>query len=166
MKALKWLLPLYVAGFPYLCLWGLYGAQAALHGNPFGLMGLAWLAGLAAALAVLLTRRRWTARELALANMLIKLVHIPAYVFWFAAGMLLFLFMGALLAFVTDVMAISLSGLIGLSAILQCKKEGVLTGKQILLHGILQFVFCADVCSAIWLYGRARRGGERNAGTF
>ncbi len=156
MKYLKWLSPLYVAAFPYLCLWGIYGAQAVLHGNPFVWMGLLWLAGLAAGLAVLLARNRWTVRELARVNLFIKLVHIPAYVFWFAAGILFFLFMGAPLAFFMDVMAISLSGLVGLAAVTRCKKEGVLTGKQAVIHGILQFIFCADVVSAIILYRKTR----------
>lgn len=156
MKHLKWLLLLYVMGFPYLCFWGLYGGQAALHGNPFVLIGLLWLAGLGAALAVLLSRKGRTARELALAGLLIKLAHIPSYVFWFAAGLLFFLFMGAPLAFLMDVMAISLSGLIGLAAVFQCKKEGILNGKQVFIHGILQFMFCADVISAVLLYRKAR----------
>lgn len=119
-------------------------------------MGLLWLAGLAAGLAVLLARNRWTVRELARVNLFIKLVHIPAYVFWFAAGILFFLFMGAPLAFFMDVMAISLSGLVGLAAVTRCKKEGVLTGKQAVIHGILQFIFCADVVSAIILYRKTR----------
>ena len=160
MKYLKWLPPLYVTAFPYLCLWDLYAAQAALRENPFARIGLFWLAGLAAALSVLLTRKHWTARELALANMLIKLTHILAYMFWFAAGILFFLFMGAPLAFFMDVLAISLSGLIGLAAVLNCGREGRLPAGKALLHGVLQFIFCADVVSAILVYRKARNNKE------
>lgn len=158
MRAIaKWLLSLLVAVFPYFCLMGLYhDGVRALFPNPFILIELFWLAELVLALAVLFTRKGWTVRELALANMLVKLVHIPAYVFWFAAGILFFLFMGAPLAFMMDAMAISLSGLVGLGAVLRCKKEGILTGKQTVIHGILQFVFCADVVSAIILYRKTK----------
>lgn len=159
MKYLRWLLPLYIAAFPYLCFAGLYmeQMQAIFPGHPFRLVGIFWLAGLAAALAAFFTRNRWTARELARANMLIKLLHIPAYVFWFAAGILFFLFMGALLAVLMDALAISLSGLFGLAAVLRCGREGGLTGGRVILHGVLQFIFCADVFSAVSVYRGVRR---------
>ena len=163
MRYLKWFLPLSVAAFPYICLAGLYIArvQFLIPGHPFVPIGLIWLGGLAAALAVLLTRKHWTACELALANRFVKLAHIPAYVFWFAAGILFLFFMGAPLAFFMDVMALSLSGLIGLAAVLRCREEERLAGKAAVLHGVLQFVFCADVFSAIWVYIKIRKEKER-----
>lgn len=162
MKRLKWVLPLYVAVFPYLCLAALYvdPLREIFPGHPFRLVGIFWLVGLAAVLAFFLTRNRWTARELALANLLIKLTHILAYVFWFAAGILFFLFMGAPLAFIMDVLAISLSGLVGLAAVLNCRKKGCLSNGKAVLHAILQFIFCADVFSAILVYRNSRNSRE------
>lgn len=159
MTHLKWIPPLYTAVFPYVCLAALYGEplRDIFPRHPFRLVGLAWAVGLAAALVVLFTRNRWTARELARANMLIKLVHIPAYVFWFAVGILFFLFMGAPLSFVMDVMAIILSGIVGLAAVLRCRVEGRLTTKAAVVNGILQFVFCADVFSVVWVYIKSRK---------
>ena len=49
-------------------------------------------------------------------------------------------------------MTIALSGLVGLAAVLRCRMEGRLTARAAIVNGILQFVFCADVISAIWVY--------------
>lgn len=154
MKYLKWLLLLPVAAFPYVYF---VGNWLDFSGDSWTLIGFGWLPGLVAAALVFLTRNHWTAKELALANMLIKLVQIPAYVIWFAVAVVLFLFMGALIALVMDGMAIILSGLVGLAAVLRCRKEGQLAGEKALLHGILQFVFCADVVSAVLVYRESRR---------
>ena len=51
-----------------------------------------------------------------------------------------------------DVLAIFLSGLVGLAAVLRCRAEGRLTDKAAIVNGIFQFVFCADIISAIWVY--------------
>ncbi len=154
MRHLNWIPPLYIGAFPYVCLAALYvePLRDIFPRHPFRLVGIAWALGLAAALVVLFTRNRWTGRELARASMLIKLVHIPAYAVWFAVGILLFLFMGAPLAFVMDVMAIILSGIVGLAAVLRCRRERRLATKAAVVNGVLQFVFCADVFSAVWVY--------------
>ncbi len=38
------------------------------------------------------------------------------------------------------------------AAVVRCRVEGRLTAKAAVVNGILQFVFCADVFSAIWVY--------------
>lgn len=146
MKAVKWAMLLLVAAFPYSPL-----LLLATEGD-FRTVQLFWLIGLAGAAALLLLRKKWDGRELALASMLVKLIQIPAYLFWFVMGVLLFLFMGPVLAFVIDVMAIILTGLVGLAAVLRCRKEGRLTKGQAALFGILQFFFCVDIVAAIILY--------------
>ena len=59
-----------------------------------------------------------------------------------------------------DAMAIDLSGLVGLAAVLRCRTEGRLTRKAAILNGILQFVFCADVCSAVWVFYKSGKREE------
>lgn len=156
-----------VAAFPYLYIAELYsayviGGAARAPIDPALLVWLFRLAGLAAALALFFTRSRWKGRELALAGMLIKLVQIPAYVLWFAVGMMFFLFMGPVLAFFVDMQTILLSGLVGLAAVLRCKAEGKLERKAVVIHGILQFIFCADVFSAVWVYRKSRKEKENS----
>lgn len=156
-KVLLALVLLPVAAFPYA-----YFMNACL-GFPLdsgGVIGLGWLAGLAAAVLAALARSCWTGRELALANMLVKLLQIPAYGLWFAVGLAMFLFMGPVLAFLMDVLAILLTGLVGLAAVLRCRKEEKLGRKAAVIHGILQFVFCADVFSAVWVYIKSRKEKE------
>ena len=45
-----------------------------------------------------------------------------------------------------------LSGLVGLSGVMISVKEKKIPINKAILHGILQFVFCADIFSAIVLY--------------
>lgn len=155
-----------VAAFPYLYIAEIYsayavGGSARAPIDPALLLWLFRLAALAAVLAIFFTRSRWAGRDLALAGMLVKLVQIPAYVLWFAVGMMFFLFMGPVLALFVDVQAILLSGLLGLAAVLRCKVEGKLDRKAAIVHGVLQFVFCADVFSAVWVYIKSRKEKER-----
>lgn len=39
---------------------------------------------------------------------------------------------------------------------LRCRAEGRLTTKAAVLNGILQFIFCADVFSAVWVYQKSK----------
>lgn len=152
MKVGNALLLFLVAIFPY----SPWFFVEALDKNPWTAVLWFWLAALAGAIALLFTRRDWDARQLARAGMWVKLLQIPAYALWFMVGAVMFIFMGPLLAFLVDAMTIILSGLVGLGAVLRSKKEGILTVSQAVVHGILQFVFCADVVSAIILYRKTK----------
>ena len=144
MRFVKWLLLLPVLVFPY-GFWFLYRWIEP---------GRLWLAGLVCALVLVAFSlgETWSARSMAMAGMTVKLLQIPAYVLWFLVGMILIAFMGPILTLLVDVMTIALSGLVGLAAVIRCKREGILTGRQAILYGILQFIFCVDVFSAIILY--------------
>ena len=104
------------------------------------------------------------ARELARENMTVKLIHVPAYIFHFVLGIVGLMMsvwgIGLIMwAIMVDFVAIALSGTIGLSAALRCKKEGLLTAKAAIACALLSFIFCADVAAAVVLYRRtdARR---------
>lgn len=156
MKYLKWLPLLPVAAFPYLY----FVINRLALWDPWTKVVVGWFVCLAGAAVVYLTRNRWTGRELALANLIIKLIHIPAYVLWFAVGIATLLLLGPVIAFVMDVMAIALSGIVGLAAVLNCRKEGLWALEKAGLYGILQFVFCADVFCAVWIYHKSRKSKE------
>ena len=157
--ALKWLPLLPVAVFPYT-IW-LVGSITDVGGGslpvfaPSVLLLLFWLLGLVGAALTFWQslRGKWEGRKLALASMLIKLFHIQNYITLFLGAMLLFAIpMVPVLIWVVDVMTIILSGLVGLAAVLRCRGEGRLTNRAALVNGMLQFVFCADIISAIWVY--------------
>jgi len=100
-------------------------------------------------------------------NMLIKLLHIPAYMLITISMISVFLwaqpifFMMALFGY----MAIYLTGLIGLCGIIRGYKEQSFSKIGAIFLGILQFVllFNADAISAIIVYNRARRGSRELA---
>ena len=153
---MKWIVPLLpVAAFPYT-LWMVGTIEELTHISPVLSMALFWLAGLAGAIVVCrqALRGQWDGHKLALAVMIVKLVHIQNYgmLFLGAVGLGLLFPAIAVLIWIVDVMTISLTGLIGLAAVLRCRADKRLTSKAALVNGILQFVFCADVFSAIWVY--------------
>ena len=159
MKDFKWLWLLPVAIFPYT-IW-VVGSMVEAIGivlpnfSPVVLLLLFWLLGLAGAGIVLWQsfRGNWEGRKLALAGMIIKLFHIQNYIVLFFGAIFLFMIpLVTVVIWVFDVMSITLSGLVGLAAVLRCRVEGRLTNKAAIVNGILQFVFCADVISVIWVY--------------
>lgn len=107
-------------------------------------------------------REGWGAGDTALISMTVKLLQIPAYGLFFLAGLsgiVLIQFLAVtLIVWLLDLMTITLSGMLGLAAVLRCKKEGLLTSKQAVVYSILQFVFCADVIAAVLLWRKASRG--------
>ncbi|QQO10867.1 hypothetical protein [Breznakiella homolactica] len=91
--------------------------------------------------------------------MKIKLIQIPAYVLIFLAGLLLLstiFTMGiSVVLMVLDIMAVFLSGLIGLAGVIRGFLEKKISKKASVIHGFLQFIFCADVISSIILYKKS-----------
>lgn len=107
--------------------------------------------------------KRWTALELAKANMVVKLVQIPAYVLIFLMGLActitIFTIGFTVVFFFLDCLSIVLTGLIGLGAAKLGCREGILSKKETLLYGVLPFLFCLDVICAIVLFRKVKRAG-------
>ena len=100
-------------------------------------------------------------RRLAFANMLIKIIHMPAYIVIFVLGVLFFMtiftFAFSIFFVLFDLAAIFMTGLIGLAANSVEHRKGE-TGKAFaVINSILQFVYCADVVSAIMVFTRSRK---------
>ena len=94
------------------------------------------------------------------ASMIIKLLHIPSYVLIFIIGLLclitIFTFAITIVLMILDCMTIFLTGLIGLCGIIRSFKENKLSKNEAIIHGVLQFVFCADVISSIMVYKKTK----------
>ena len=109
--------------------------------------------------------KRQSALEMTKINMVIKLIHIPAYIFIFIVGLLclltIFTMLFTIAFFVFDCLAIFLTGLVGAGGIIQGAREEKITKKSAILHGILHFLFCVDVISAIIIYRRVKRVSDR-----
>ncbi len=99
---------------------------------------------------------RWSARELARTNMIVKLAQIPAYVFIFVVGVICMImiftvgitFMFALL----DAFSLGMTGLYALAVFYRLRKEYIISTKMQICYALASFVFCADVIAAILGY--------------
>lgn len=98
--------------------------------------------------------------EITRINMVIKIVQVPAYLCIFVVGFVCLLtifmlgFSFALVVF--DCAAIILSGLIGVSAVSRSYAEGMLSQTEMVIHSILQFIFCLDVISSIIVFRKIK----------
>lgn len=94
--------------------------------------------------------------ELLRFNMIIKLTHIPVYLIIFLIGLLctitIFTIGITIVLMILDGMTIILSGLIGLGGVIGSLREGKISIRKAVIHGILQFVYCADIISSIVIY--------------
>lgn len=106
--------------------------------------------------------------HLAFWNMLIKLIHIPFYLGVFLLGVLLLLIavvpvFTLLLPFVILILILVVvflmitSSMYGVNALIQAGMKQVVSKKYVIINIILQFLFIADVISAIALYIKVRK---------
>ena len=93
-------------------------------------------------------------------NMIIKLIHIPAYILIFTAGLVftitIFTMGITAVLIIFDCMTIFLTGLIGLSGIIRGFAENKLSKNTAIIHALLQFVFCFDIISSIIVYRKVK----------
>lgn len=103
---------------------------------------------------------KWDAYRLAKAVMIVKLIHIPAYIMNFVFGclclMMLFTAPGALIYFITDCIALIMSSLVAVSATLRAMNENPRGFNKYIRFIPLQFIFCADVFATVFLYKKLK----------
>lgn len=107
--------------------------------------------------AFFLPKFQFTQKEILFWGMLIKLVHIPIYIFIFMTGIFLTVFLPlgiTLVPFLVifDYLLLLSSGMYVISGIRKTWKEGKITKKKEILMIICQFIFCFDVISAVYMY--------------
>lgn len=124
---------------------------------------LFWIAGLICAVSVCVSGilRKRDAFGMIRTVMLIKVISIPAYIVIFIVGTLcmltIFTFGISIFLMLFDAMSIFLSGTVGVAAVKRAHDEKVISVGEAVLHGILQFLFCADVVSSLILFCKAKR---------
>lgn len=108
------------------------------------------------------------ARKLAFYDMMIKLLHIPFYLCVFALGIVCIVAMVVpafvlvspmiiMMLFVIDCFLILTSSMYGISAAIKSSRQGMISKKAALLHGIFHCIFVTDIISAIILYRKIKR---------
>lgn len=107
------------------------------------------------------------AYNLARAVMIVKFIQIPAYilnfVFAFLCFMMLFTFPFAIIYFITDCIALVLSGLVATSAVLCAISENPKVFSRYIWLIPLQFVFCADVVATVFIYKKLKAEKENKS---
>lgn len=172
----KYLLALPIFLFPYSLLFGLYCLytgflmESVFQNNGYLLILALFLCTLVSlaftgALCARSLAKKTGAVEMARLNMIVKLVHIPAYIAIFLLGAVMLISIWGIgftiVFFLHDVAAIAMTGFIGAVAVVRAGAEGRVPRQYAVLYAIGQFLFCIDIVACILLYLRVR--GRRSS---
>ena len=107
-------------------------------------------------------RKKWEPLQLAKTAMIVKLIQIPAYLFFGVCGFLctitVFGTLITLLIFLVDYMILILTAILTATAAINGFKQGNLSKAACICFILLQFVFCLDVVVTIACYCLIRKG--------
>ena len=155
----------YLVIFAIICVFSGFLMESVFQNNAITLLQFLFVVYFAALISTVIfivanLHKQQSALGMARINMVIKLIHIPAYLVIFIMGLLsfvtIFTMPFALFFFLFDCMTIFLTGLIGASGILKGFREEKVSKESANIHGILQFLFCIDVISAIIIHRKIR----------
>lgn len=107
--------------------------------------------------AVYIAKSEISAKDAAKMNLIIKVLHIPSYIFHFILGFLASCMsvwgIGFLVVvIVIDVLAIALTGIVAIGCVVKLKKREVLTGMTSFWAAIGSFIYGIDLIVAIVLW--------------
>ena len=106
-------------------------------------------------------KNKWDSVSLAKTAMIIKLIHIPAYIAIFALsiGFVLSIWLiGAVFLMVfCDYVTLIMSSSLSIASVVNAKKENKLTFGNSVWLTVSQLIFCVDVVMAIVIYNRLRK---------
>lgn len=172
----KYLLSIPVMLYPYtlivglVCLYTPEIMEGVFAGNGFLLIAALFACAAVAfafalGVAVSLLLKGGDALSATRLTLVLKIVHIPAYIVIFLLGVLFTLSIWGIIFVVvfvlTDIAAIIMTGMYGAAAAFRCRAQGLIgTGEAIAL-GVCQFIFCIDVASIIVQCVLIRKGAER-----
>ena len=102
-------------------------------------------------LIVCAKKKGWDLKGITKTNMVIRVSHIPAYVWIFVFAIstmwhfgLLFVVAGLVLC----VLTIHLNGTFGVAALVTCYNHGLISKKRAIIYGVLQYIFCVGIVIA------------------
>jgi hypothetical protein len=163
IKVIKYLaIPVMV--YPYIIILGLISIFSG--GELFHDDGMIMLLGvpiwgvialiLAIIISIIIKVKKVSAEKILRLNMMIKVVQIPAYIVIFFLGLAcmitIFTMLVTILLIILDCLTILTTGIIGAASVARARKEKILSTGEAVAVGIFQFLFCADVISAVILY--------------
>lgn len=87
------------------------------------------------------------------ANMIVKLIQIPAYVLIFIIGVIcavtILMIPISLLLFIIDILSVGMTGMFAAVAFANMRKNGIIEKNEQIKSSVLSFVFCVDVLVAV-----------------
>ncbi len=99
------------------------------------------------------------ATDFARANMIVKFILLPVYIFIFMIGILcmvmIFTIVISFLLLLLDALSIGLTGLFAIAAFHNLNREGMITRKAQFIYSIASFLFCVDVIIAVIGYRKS-----------
>lgn len=105
--------------------------------------------------------KKWDAKKLLFANMIVKVIQIPAYIAIFAMGVCslitIFTFPVAIIFWMLDCVSVFSSGLIGMSGAIRGKCEKKFKTGFTVVSSVLSYIFCVDVVMAVIMYIKAKK---------
>lgn len=106
-------------------------------------------------------RKSKDAVSLAKIAMIVKIIHIPAYILIFFLGIMLMITIFTIPftfgLFLLDCFSLFLTGLMTVAAVINAVRQGLLKPKNSLWIIILQAIFCADVVATIFFYLKLKK---------
>ena len=170
MKSRKWL-PILLGTWPYLVLVLMF-SLASEENQYYGLV-LLFLILMTAVVYILniinaCICKKEEDRGLALADMLIKLVHIPFYLLVFIIGaMALLIMVVPAFVFISPLLVITLividfflmitSSAYGINALIRARRNGSVSTKFVVIHSIMHLFFVLDIISAVVVFVKLRK---------
>lgn len=113
--------------------------------------------------AFFLPRLGFSGQQILFWCMLLKICNIPIFLFIFTIGLFLFVVIIPLIPLLAlfDFFLLLSTSMYGINGVIQCGREKSLPKKVVVINIVLQFIFCADVFSAIYCYVRARKNKKQ-----
>lgn len=114
--------------------------------------------------AFFLPRLGYNGKQILFWNMLLKMCNIPAFLAMFTIGMFMVMLKvdGAGLAmFVLSYLLLLSSAIYGVNGLISCHKEGIFSGRTLIIHLIAHFIFFTDVASAICCYAKTLKSESK-----
>lgn len=170
---MKKLIPFYITTIaPYLLLleyWGVFilgkydFMNQSIFNGSIAFMLLFYLSSVVIAIITLTAslKKKWDADKILFANMLVKLIQIPAYIMIFVMGVCslitIFTIPFAIVYWMLDCISVFSTGLVAMSGSIRAKQEGKFSVAFTVITSILSYIFCIDVIVAVVMYVKYKK---------
>lgn len=144
--------------------------ENVFHGNPIPffavLLSMILFAVTVTSIAFILSLiNKWECTSLARSVMIVKLIHIPAYILIFFCGLFfgvtVFLFAANIFLVIFDCIFIGMTGMLATSSVVLAVQQKKWASSNTVWPILLQFIFCIDVVASIVFYIKLRKSAKQ-----